>query len=305
MQEDFDVEFKQSLSGLESEDIVAFANSARGGCILVGVEETTDANGQQRAVVVGCKHGDKAKRSVLGKAASCLPPITVDVFTENLRHKPFLRIEIQSGTSKPYSTSGGTYKIRGDGANLPMPPTMLLSMFLERESMEFWNRFQMVTENIESGLASMKDDVGQSLYALVEEAAESRETLADTLADIGSMAETAQTESEEAAGTTSEIFRDMQDMSGWAYLYLNEVICKLDSILKKHEIPDPAVNVNRDFLEGLILKGLIGNTDKSSLEKLFFRAHPAASKAQFEELYSSVKNRFEESLLQSKKLSKR
>jgi ATP-dependent DNA helicase RecG len=36
-EENLEIEFKESLSGLKSEDIVAFANSKGGGIILVGV----------------------------------------------------------------------------------------------------------------------------------------------------------------------------------------------------------------------------------------------------------------------------
>jgi hypothetical protein len=45
--EGFDVDFKRSLSGLESEDLVSFANSERGGTVLIGVDETKDGRGRQ------------------------------------------------------------------------------------------------------------------------------------------------------------------------------------------------------------------------------------------------------------------
>jgi hypothetical protein len=58
-EEGFDVDLKRSLSGLESDDLVSFANSKNGGTILIGVDEAEDDKGRQKAVVVGCQVGDR------------------------------------------------------------------------------------------------------------------------------------------------------------------------------------------------------------------------------------------------------
>ena len=47
-----DVEFKQSQAGLESSDLVAFAN-AEGGVIFIGVREELDGTGMKHGIIVG------------------------------------------------------------------------------------------------------------------------------------------------------------------------------------------------------------------------------------------------------------
>lgn len=131
--EGIDVDFKRSAAGLEAVDIVAFANSKAGGAILIGVDESTGSSGRHVGTIVGCHVGDQEKRMILEKAHQCVPAISVTVHVENRAHKPFYRIEIPSGPNKPYCTSGGTYKIRGDGRNNTLYPTSLLNLFLETE----------------------------------------------------------------------------------------------------------------------------------------------------------------------------
>jgi ATP-dependent DNA helicase RecG len=143
--ETFDVEFKESISGLESSDIVSFANSERGGAILIGIRETNSQNGQQRGEIIGCPIGDKDKLKILSKVNSCIPEINAEIFVENLSSKPFFRLEIPSGADKPYCTSGGTYKIRGDGITQNLNPTQLLNIFITKESDQFLKHFREAT----------------------------------------------------------------------------------------------------------------------------------------------------------------
>lgn len=149
-QEDRHVDFKQSASGIDTEDIVAFANTPAGGTILLGVKEAQKPDGRQYGIVIGCAVGDQERLSILSRAESCIPRIEVDVITENLSDKPFFRVEIPSGPQKPYCTSRGTYKIRGDGANKPLTPRRLLGLFLDSESEEFFDRFRKATEELDS-----------------------------------------------------------------------------------------------------------------------------------------------------------
>lgn len=147
-QEGTDVEFKQSTAALESSDITAFANSERGGAILVGVAETKDAAGHQLAQVIGCPTGDKAKLQILDKAMSCLPPVPLEIFVENTRDKPFFRIEIPSGPDRPYATGGGVYKTREDGRVRALAPGDLLRLLLDKEAAVFERRFAGVTADL-------------------------------------------------------------------------------------------------------------------------------------------------------------
>jgi predicted HTH transcriptional regulator len=82
-QENYDVDFKRAVSGLESDDMVAFANSRHGGAILIGVDEMKIADGRQRGKIVGCPVGDKEKLSIISRAESCIPPVEVQIIVEN------------------------------------------------------------------------------------------------------------------------------------------------------------------------------------------------------------------------------
>jgi ATP-dependent DNA helicase RecG len=154
-QEDRHVDFKQSAAGMDTEDIVAFANTPTGGTILLGIEEAQKPDGRQYGRVIGCAVGDQERLSILSRAESCIPRIEVDVITENLGDTPFFRIEIPSGPQKPYCTSKGTYKIRGDGANKPLTPRRLLGLFLDSESEEFLDRFRKATEELDSQMSHL------------------------------------------------------------------------------------------------------------------------------------------------------
>jgi predicted HTH transcriptional regulator len=70
--------------------------------------------------------------------------------------KPFYRVEIPPGRNRPYCTSGGTYKIRGDARNEALTPDKLLSLFLETENARFVNRFREAASDLEEGLLEIK-----------------------------------------------------------------------------------------------------------------------------------------------------
>jgi predicted HTH transcriptional regulator len=151
------LDFKESVGALSADDLVAFANTDAGGVILLGVRELRDSRGMQAAEVVGCEVGDKAKLNILGKAESCVPPVEVWVILENGDgEKPFYRVEIPPGRNRPYCTSGGTYKIRGDARNEALTPDKLLSLFLETENARFVNRFREAASDLEEGLLEIK-----------------------------------------------------------------------------------------------------------------------------------------------------
>lgn len=154
-EEGYDVEFKEALSGLHSTDLVAFANSPTGGTILIGVREYQNDEGHQRGRIIGCAVGDEEKLSIINRAESCIPSIELEVFAENLDHRPFFRIEIPSGRDKPYCTAGGTYKVRGNARANALTPSRLLHLFMESESQAFLERFHDATAKLEEDLAEM------------------------------------------------------------------------------------------------------------------------------------------------------
>ncbi len=145
-----DMDFKRSVSSFKSDDIVAFANSASGGTLMLGVDEVIDERGRQVGKIVGCKIDDEAKMTILNRANACIPNIDIEVFVENDGDIPFYRVEIPSGKNKPYCTSGGTYKIRDDGQNKTLDPTSLLELFLQQESNTFIERFQGATSQLDN-----------------------------------------------------------------------------------------------------------------------------------------------------------
>ncbi len=149
-EENYEIEFKQSVGGLDSSDMVAFANSEHGGTILVGVKEDTDEKNRQRGKIIGCDVGDQERLNILSKSNSCIPKVDLEIYVENLKMKPFFRVEISPGRNKPYCTAGGTYKIRGYGLNEVLDPERLLSMFLESENDQFLKRFTESTRKLEA-----------------------------------------------------------------------------------------------------------------------------------------------------------
>lgn len=147
-QEGLDVDFKMTVKGLESTDLVAFANSERGGTILLGVGEAEGEHSIQKGRIIGCPVGDKERLYILSKAESCVPPVELNIIIENYARKPFYRIEIPSGKDKPYCTAAGTYKIRGDGRTNTLLPGRLLSLFVEKQSEIFFQRFREATKEL-------------------------------------------------------------------------------------------------------------------------------------------------------------
>ncbi|MFP4344328.1 MAG: helix-turn-helix domain-containing protein [Anaerolineales bacterium] len=164
--ETYDVEFKESLSGLRSDDLIAFANSPRGGTILVGVREYKTAEGLQRGKVIGCPVGDAEKLSIINRAESCIPSVELSIFVENSGKHSFFRVEIPSGRDKPYCTGGGTYKIRGNARVNALTPARLLHLFMENESQEFLTRFRRATADLERDLAETDAKVTGALQGL-------------------------------------------------------------------------------------------------------------------------------------------
>ncbi|MGD2178060.1 MAG: ATP-binding protein [Anaerolineae bacterium] len=165
--EGYELEFKETLQALEPEDMVAFANSPEGGVVLIGVREVETENGRQCGEVVGCAVGDAEKLSILNRAESCVPPIAVEVIVENADRKPLFRVEIPSGSNKPYCTAAGTYKIRGNGRTLPLLPSRLLAMFMASENQEFVERFKAATRELERGLADTKARLMEEIEQLL------------------------------------------------------------------------------------------------------------------------------------------
>ena len=118
--ENIDVDYKELISGISTDDFVSFANSENGGAILIGVQDIKDSSGIQRGRIIGCAVGDSERMKLVNKAKECTPIVEFNLIIENSAHLPFYRLEIPSGKDKPYCTPKGTYLIRGNGRNIPM-----------------------------------------------------------------------------------------------------------------------------------------------------------------------------------------
>jgi ATP-dependent DNA helicase RecG len=233
-EEGLDSDWKRGMNGLESEDLVAFANSKNGGSILIGVEETKDSEGRQTPKIVGSRLTDTNKMSIKTKAQNCIPPIELNIIKENTANEPFYRIEIPSGNNKPYCTQKGIYKIRADGNNKVITPDELLSMFIELESELFLKRFKTAAEELEKVLFTASDEIN-----------EAKSYLEDILPQLEELQNYSYM-SEEILGHVEEIVNDTSSTeitSNW-----NEK--RIIALLNHFEIEDPyVINKKNNFKE--------------------------------------------------------
>lgn len=256
-EEGFDVEFK--LGQLDVKDIVAFANSVNGGAILLGVEEQTKRNGRQMAIIRGCDVGDREKMAIISRAESCVPPVDIELFIENSSQNPFYRIEIPSGDLKPYCTSGGTYKIRGDGLTQALLPGRLLYMFVEIESREFINRFRDATKGLEEELNNTKSRIIEEMKTLLGTIDVMEQRIESSLGEIFGSAVNAQELSDEAvalsdiaAGGIEDVNAKLDQFDNNCYFYFNDIEMKLDELLKHYGIEDPIRRIARERVEEIV-----------------------------------------------------
>jgi RimJ/RimL family protein N-acetyltransferase len=162
------LDFKRRVDGISSDDLIAFANSETGGQILVGVDERTEGK-IEIGVVCGCDVSDAAILQVLNKSVSCLPPVALNVFIENLKDKPIIRIEIPSSSTKPHCTQKGTYCRRDGTRNRPLHPSELLRLFLDSEARAFAARFEVAAERITNELSDLQSSLQDSINSMSDQ----------------------------------------------------------------------------------------------------------------------------------------
>lgn len=211
-EEGYEIEFKESLSGLKSEDIVAFANSKTGGIILIGVKDDADEKGRQIGTILGCQINDNGKLSILNKAQSCRPPVNIEITSAEINGASVYIIEIPSGEFKPYCTDGGTYRIRGDGQKRSIYPSELLSLFMESEKNKFINSFKEATTELEKNLLETKQQVLKETSVMIKELQYFDKKISETLDDIYSSADNADSNSSSVESTVSDIEDTVNDI---------------------------------------------------------------------------------------------
>jgi len=166
MPEGYNVDFKREASAVHASDLVAFANAATGGTLLIGIDEFTTPDGVQRGRVVGCDVDDSARLTLVNKATGCYPNVELEIYTENLAAKPILRIEIPSGRARPYCTQSGQYSIRADGRNRALYPEELLSIFMDREGEQFLSRFRNAVYRLEHQVGDISHSLTDGLLTV-------------------------------------------------------------------------------------------------------------------------------------------
>jgi hypothetical protein len=181
------VDFKRTPEGVNADDLVAFANSAAGGCILVGIEERPGRGGAQIGVVVGCDVGDAPILQIVNKALACFPPVAITATVENLTKTPFLRIDVPSSATKPHCTPKGIYCRRDGSRNRPLHPSELLSLFVESEARVFAERFESAANRIVDDLGKLERNLDSSIKSMTDQLGWADSKLDDTESRLGSI----------------------------------------------------------------------------------------------------------------------
>lgn len=172
-------DFKRQPDGISADDLVAFANSEGGGQILAGVDEQV-IDKAEIGVVRGCNVDDAAILQVLNKAVSCIPPISIDFYIENLDDTPILRIEIPASPTKPHCTPKGVYCRRDGARNRPLHPSELLRLFLDSEASAFAARFEVAAERISEDLRELESSLDDSIKSMSDQLGWTEFQLGDT-----------------------------------------------------------------------------------------------------------------------------
>ncbi|MBB6609601.1 ATP-binding protein [Pontibacter sp. Tf4] len=287
-EENLDVDFKSEVK-LDSEDLVAFANSDTGGTLLLGIEELRDAKSRQYTNIRGCTINDENKQKINAKAYSCIPHIEISIHAENISGIPFYRIEIPSGKSKPYCTQSGIYKIRKDGRNKALLPDELFHIFLEKESDNFLSNFKRATVELREELNEQNNALMNSMW---ETAVETETNIEKAVSNIGDMLNDVYAGVESAEANIQEFYREMsesthklkedieinydvKDKLATVDKNIINLAWKLNSILDHLNIEDPEITYAREQFQGILWAS-----------KRIFKEHKIASEETFlEEIY--------------------
>ncbi|MBL3587295.1 ATP-binding protein [Rhodovulum sulfidophilum] len=161
-------DFKRQPAGISADDLVAFANSEGGGSILAGVDEAVVGKAQI-GHVCGCDVSDGTVLQILNKAVSCIPPVSIDIYIENLDDKPILRVEVPPSPTKPHCTPKGVYCCRDGARNRPLHPSELLRLFLDSEASAFAARFEVAAERITAELNNLETSLDNSIKSMSDQ----------------------------------------------------------------------------------------------------------------------------------------
>ncbi len=132
MKETNRIEFKFKLNESLEKEVVAFLNYKEGGAIFIGIDD----NGK----IVGIKNADTTQLKIKDRIKNNIQPSCLglfDVILEKRENKDIIKINIASGTEKPYHiakmgmSSKGCFLRIGSAAE-PMPLRMIEELFAKR-----------------------------------------------------------------------------------------------------------------------------------------------------------------------------
>jgi len=205
-----EIEFKQSINGLDASDMVAFAN-ANGGTILIGVKEITDASGGQRGEIVGQNGSfDDIRNKLNNMASNCMPPLDISVTREKEGNKFIYRVDIKQHSNGLCCTGGGRYVRREEGSKKGIDPTTITNIILEKESGEFINTLEKAGENFVEKLMKGQNTLKEQLDK-VHSAAQAAIEAAKKAENAASMAAEAAEEAKEAANYAADAAQNAAD----------------------------------------------------------------------------------------------
>ena len=254
----------------------------------------------------GCSIGDREKLSIINKAESCIPPVSVEIYVENSKRIPFYRIEIASGENKPYCSSGGTYKIRGDGRTEALTPSRLLNMFLKSENQEFVERYREATSDLETRLQDTKSKIIIEISSLLPIIHEMEDKIEYILGYIFGSAQNAEANAEEANVFSDETLYAVQELRGKLEeiddYVLTGIDKKLDALLGHLGLEDPRTKAARLQVEFITKeshqKGISEKEIAQTLSNLWHNQ-------QFYAAWSDVNKWYKETIDEFKKRSKK
>ena len=239
--EGYDVDFKSDADALKQKDLIAFANSANGGTILVGVQEYTNASGVQRGRVCGCSVDDSSALKIRNQAADCIPPVELEMITENINKKPVFRVEIPRSEKAPHCTKKGEYSIRSDRRTRGLFPEELLAIFLQKESEQFLGKFRQAIAETEEKIDEMKYQLSADTTEIHDTVWQLKQEVGQELSNIFAHAEEASVNSDEAKSTIDEVWSIVNDEQRFKDIEA-DLSClqkSVDAIVAHLGLPDP------------------------------------------------------------------
>lgn len=224
---------------------MAFANTEGGGTLLIGVDEIREKDEAQRGVILGCDVSDTAILQIVNKAVSCVPPVGIEIFIENISAKPILRLAVLDSPNKPHCTPKGNYCRRDGTRNRALHPTELLSIFLEREARVFTNRFEAAADRVARDIASLEKTLEASIESLGDKLGWAESRLGDTESTLDSI-----------ESYVRSILGEIRTVGGTS----TDISTRMRTLFRQDERDDPVRTAHRKEWLERVVKQLEGDT---------------------------------------------